>query len=135
MDWAYLRCGIKLLPVSGGAIRRNRCGRGAPRLKRSICVTLHSSVTRQAAAKLRATSDGMVPTALRKLSSLPRCDCVLWREQTGREGLARDLRSVLAWSMQSGLKNSYDSVKAFSETDFYLLSRCASRPYRYKPEI
>jgi hypothetical protein len=30
-DWAYLRCGIRLLPVSGGAIRRNRCGRGALR--------------------------------------------------------------------------------------------------------
>src|SRR4029450_6616987 len=26
------RCGIRLLLVSGGAIRRNRCGRGAPRL-------------------------------------------------------------------------------------------------------
>src|SRR3982074_3336316 len=30
-DWAYLRCGIRLLSVSDGAIRRNRCGRGAPR--------------------------------------------------------------------------------------------------------
>jgi non-heme chloroperoxidase len=26
--------------------------------------------------------------------------------------------SVLDWSMQAGLKNSYDSIKAFSETDF-----------------
>lgn len=26
-DWAYLRCGIRLLPLSGGAIRPDRCGR------------------------------------------------------------------------------------------------------------
>jgi non-heme chloroperoxidase len=25
------------------------------------------------------------------------------------------------WSMQAGLKNSYDSIKAFSETDFTVM--------------
>src|SRR5262249_7636950 len=31
IPWAYLRCGIRLVPVSGGAIPRNPGGRGAPR--------------------------------------------------------------------------------------------------------
>ena len=40
----------------------------------------------------------------------------------GRHGTRRVARAVLdqfwLWSMQSGLKNAYESVKAFSETDF-----------------
>ena len=44
---------------------------------------------------------------------------VLWRQQAGGRNSprARWIQFWL-WSMQAGLKNAYESIKAFSETDF-----------------
>ena len=42
---------------------------------------------------------------------------VLRRESTWCKSLTRNARSVLARSMQAGLLNAYESIKAFSETD------------------
>ena len=36
----------------------------------------------------------------------------------GRESPAGELDQFWLWSMQAGLKNAYESIKAFSETDF-----------------
>jgi len=58
------------------------------------------------------------------LSSGKTSPSVLWRQSARRESSQGMLDQFWLWSMQGGLKNVYDSIKAFSETD---LSRRTSR--------
>lgn len=43
---------------------------------------------------------------------------ILWHQPGGCQGFTRNAGSVLALGIRAGLKNAYESIKAFSETDF-----------------
>jgi non-heme chloroperoxidase len=73
-----------------------------PLSKRWICATPLWSVTPREAEKSRDTSVAMDRGANR----------------AGAKVSQGTLDQFWLWSMQAGLKNAYESIKAFSETDF-----------------
>jgi len=94
-EWAYLRCGIRLLPGSGGAIRRNRCGPRrvpAPNRHERVLSTGRPVSGRGIAHDLAGSADAFKIPATISLNGLvpgrrsQRCHCAAARGHIGNAG-------------------------------------------------
>jgi non-heme chloroperoxidase len=110
--------------TGGGEVARYIGRYGTKRLAKAVLIAAVPPIMLKSAANPERTAhrvfDGLRSLAGQgPLAGLQRLRSpVLWRQPAWCAGVARHAGSVLALEHAGGLKNAYDSIKAFSETDF-----------------